>query len=51
MNNQESKTRPQIVNANGDERVFFHLVLKQLNVVVVVIKSIIGMQRFVSLML
>ena len=43
MNNQENKTRPKIINSNGDDHVFFHLVLKQLNVVVVVIKSIIGM--------
>ena len=33
MNNQECKTRPQVVNVNGDEPVFFHLVLKQVNVV------------------
>ena len=37
MNNQECKTRPQAVNVNGDEPVFFPLVLKQVNVVVVVI--------------
>ena len=51
MSNQESKTRPQIVNANGDEPVFFHLVLKQVNLLVVVIISIIRLQKFVSLML
>ena len=51
MNNQECKTRPQVVNVNGDEPVFFHLVLKQVNVVVVVIISIIRMQKFVFLML
>ena len=37
MKNQESKTRPQNVNVNGDEPVFFHSVLKQVNVVVVLI--------------
>ena len=29
MNNQECKTRPQVVNVNWDETVFFRLVLKQ----------------------
>ena len=47
MSNQECKTRPQVVNVNGDEPVF----LKQVNVVVVVIISIIRMQKFVFLML
>ena len=51
MNNQECKTRPQVVNVNGDEPVFFHLVLKQVNVVVVVIILTIRMQKFVFLML
>ena len=51
MKNQECKTRPQVVNVNGDEPVFFHLVLKQVNVVVVVIILIIHMQKFVFLML
>ena len=47
MSNQECKTRLQVVNVNGDEPVF----LKQVNVVVVVIISIIRMQKFVFLML
>ena len=47
MSNQECKTRPQVVNVNGDEPVF----LKQVSVVVVVIISIIRMQKFVFLML
>ena len=51
MNNQECKTRPQVVNVNGDEPVFFHLVLKQVNVVVVVIILTIRMQKFVFLIL
>ena len=51
MNNQECKTRPQVVNINGDELVFFHLVLKQVNVVIVVIILTIRMQKFVFLML
>ena len=28
ISNQECKTRPQVVNVNGDKPVFFHLVLK-----------------------
>ena len=49
MNNQECKTRPQIANVNGDEPVFFfHLVLKQVNVVVVVIILTIHMQNLCS---
>ena len=52
MSNQECKTRSQVVNVNGDEPVFFsHLVLKQVNVMVVVIISTIRMQKFVFLML
>ena len=51
MRNQECKTRPQVVIVHGDELVFFHLVLKQVNVVVAVIISIIRMQTFVFLML
>ena len=51
MSSQECKTRPQVVNVNGDEPVFFHLVLKQVNVMVVVITSTIRMQKFVSLIL
>ena len=51
MNNQECKTRPQVVNVNGDEPVFFRFIIKQVSVVVVVIISTIHMQKFVSLML
>ena len=41
MNNQECKVRPQIDNVNGDDPVFFLLVLKQVNAVVFVTISII----------
>ena len=51
MNNQYCKTTPQVVNVNGDEPAFFYLVLKQVNVVVVVIILTIRMQKFVFLML
>ena len=50
MNNQECKVRPQIINVNSEEPVFF-LVLTQVNAVVVVTISIIHMQNRVPLML
>ena len=51
MNNQECKVRPQIVNVNGNDPVFFLLVLKQVNAVVVATISIIHRQNCVFLML
>ena len=51
MNNQECKVRPQIVNVNGDDPVFFLLVLKQVNAVVVATISIMHTQNYVFLML
>ena len=51
LNYQECKLRPQIVNVNSKEPVFFPLVLKQINAVVVVTISIIHMPSCVSLML
>ena len=51
MINQECKTRPQVVNVNRDEPVFFHLALKQVNVVAALIILTIHMQKFVLLML
>ena len=56
MNNQECKTRPQVVNVNGDEPEFFPFFYncffwKQVNVMVVVIILTIHMQHFVFLML
>ena len=41
MNNQECKTRPQVINVNGDEPVFF----------LFSIETTIRMQQFVFLML
>ena len=52
MNNQECKTRPPVINVNEDEPVFFfHLALKQVSLVVVVIILTIHMQKIVFLML
>ena len=49
MTNQECKVRPQIVIFNGDNPIFFPLVLKQVNAVVVVTMQIIFMQNCVFL--
>ena len=51
MNNQECKVRPQIVNDNSEEPVFFLLVLKWVNALVVVSRSIIYTQNCVFVML
>ena len=49
MNNQESKVRPQIVNVNSEEPVFFPFSSKTSNAVVVVTISMIHMQNCVFL--
>ena len=49
MNNQECKVRLQIVNVNGGHPVFFFLVLKQVNAVVVATISTIHAQNCVFL--
>ena len=53
MNNQVCKVRPEIVNVNSNGPVpyFILLVLKQVNVVAVVIILTIRMQNYVFLML
>ena len=52
ITNKECKVRPEIVNVNSDEPVFYILlVLKQVNAVVVVTISMIRMQKCVFLML
>ena len=51
MTNKECKVRPEIINVNGDEPVFYLLVLKQVNVAVVVTVSMIHMQKCTFLML
>ena len=45
MSNQGCKVRPQIVNVNGNDSVFFLLPLKQMNAVVVATMSIIHSQN------
>ena len=40
MKNQECKVRPEIINVNSNEPVFYPLVLKQANLVVAVTISI-----------
>ena len=51
MNNQECKVRPQIVNLNRDEPVFFPFSIKTSKSVVVATISTIHMQKCVFLML
>ena len=51
MNNQECKVRPEIFNVNSDEPIFYPLVLKQVNAVVVVTITMIPVQNCVFLML
>ena len=51
MNNQDCRIRPQVVKVNGDVPVFFPLVLKQVNAVVVATISTIHAQNCVLLML
>ena len=51
MSNQECKARPEIVNVNSNNPIFYLLVLKQVNAVAIVIILMIHMQKFVSLIL
>ena len=51
MNNEEYNVRPEIVNVNSKELIFFLLVLKQVNAVVVVIISMNRIQSCVFVML
>ena len=51
MNNQKCIVRPQIVNVNDDDPVFFLIVLKQVNAVAVATISIIHSQNCVFLIL
>ena len=50
MKNQEYKTRPQVININSNNPIFYPFSIK-INVVVIVIILIIHMQKFVFLML
>ena len=51
MNNQECKTDYKLLMLMEMSLCFLHLVLKQVNVVVIIIISIIRIQKFVFLML
>ena len=46
MNNQECKVRPEIVNVNSDEAVFYPFSVKTSNAVVAVSMSTIHMQKY-----
>ena len=51
MNNQECKVRPEVVNVNSNEPVFYPFSIKQVNALVVVTISMVPMQNCVFLML
>ena len=51
MKNQAFKTRPQVINVNGDGPVLFRLLFIQVNVVAVVIILTIHMRKYVFLTL
>ena len=51
MNNQEGKTRPEVINVNGVEPVFFPFSIETSNVVVVIIILTTRMQHSMFLML
>ena len=50
INNQECKVTPGIINFNSNEPLFYPLILKQVNAVVVVIMLMIPIQNCVFLM-
>ena len=50
IKNQECKTRPEIININSNNPIFYPFSIK-INVVVIVIILIIHIQKFVFLML
>ena len=47
MSNQERKIRPEVINVNSDEPSFYRYSVKYINAVVVVVTSIIHMQKYV----
>ena len=51
LNNQECKVRPEIVNVNSKEPVFYPFNIKKVNAVVVVTISMIPLQNCIFLML
>ena len=51
MSNQEFKVRPEIINNNSDEPSIYPYIVKQVNAVVVVIISMIHMEKCVFLIL
>ena len=51
MNNQSCKVRPEIINVNSDEPIFYPFSKKQVNAVITVTTSMIYMQKYVFLIL
>ena len=50
MSNQPCKARPEIINVNSNNPIFYPFNIKQLNVVAIVIILMIHKQEFVFLM-
>ena len=51
MNNQACKARPEVINVNSDNPIFYPFSIKQVNVVAIVIILMISTQKYVLLML
>ena len=51
MSNQICKTRPEIINVNSNNPIFYPFSIKKINVVVVEIILMIHIQKFVFLIL
>ena len=51
MKNQECKTRPQVINVNSNNPIFYPFSIKQVNVVVIVIILTISIPKFAFLTL
>ena len=51
VSNQACKTRPEIININSNNSIFYPFSIKQVNVVAIVIILMIRMRKYVFLML
>ena len=51
MNNQACKARPEVINVNSNNPIFYSFSIKQVNVVAIVIILMISTQKYVLLML
>ena len=51
MNNQACKARPEVINVNSNNPIFYSFSIKQVNVVAIAIILMISTQKYVLLML